>query len=106
MREIDVTALHDALQDAEVGARLPAVVDVREEHEFATGHVPGAVNIPLSQFVDRVSEVTSVPGEVYLVCEVGGRSAQVADWLAQQGYDAVNVAGGTSAWRHAGYPLD
>lgn len=104
-REIDVATLHDVLASADPEGPAPAVVDVREDHEFVTGHVPGAVNVPLSELVDRVDEVTTLPGELYLVCEVGGRSAQVAAWLAQHGHAAVNVAGGTAAWRAAGYPI-
>lgn len=104
IREIDVTTLHEVLRSADADGR-PAVVDVREEHEFAGGHVPGAVNVPMSQLPERAAEVTSLPGEVYVVCEVGGRSGQVAAWLGQQGHDVVNVAGGTAAWRAAGYPV-
>lgn len=107
MREIDIPTLHAALE----GANAPdtprvTVVDVRETHEFESGHVPGAVSIPLSEFVERVGEVTSLPGEVYVICESGGRSAQVTAWLGQQGYDVANVAGGTGAWRTAGHPVD
>ena len=103
MRQIDVTDLHAALSSPD-GAR--AVVDVRETHEYAHGHVPGAHNVPLTEFVDRVREVTTLPGDVYLICESGARSAQVTAWLGQQGYDVVNVAGGTGAWRAAGYPVE
>lgn len=114
MREIDIPTLHDALERSRPGASGPAdpaqapptVVDVREVHEFEQGHVPGAVNVPLSEFVERVDEVTSLPGEVYVICESGGRSAQVTAWLGQQGYDVANVAGGTGAWRAAGHPVD
>lgn len=102
MQEIDVHALAARLAAPEP----PAVVDVREEHEFAAGHVPGARNVPLSQLVDRVQEVTTLPGEVLLICESGGRSAQVTAWLGQQGYDVTNVAGGTGAWRAHGFPVD
>jgi rhodanese-related sulfurtransferase len=102
VQEIDVHTLAARLTEP----RPPAVVDVREEHEFAAGHVPGARNIPLSQLVDRVQEVLTLPGEVLLVCESGGRSAQVAAWLGQQGHDVTNVAGGTSAWRARGFPVD
>lgn len=107
MREIDIPTLHDALAraTADPGAPRATVVDVRETHEFESGHVPGAVNIPLSEFVERVDEVTSLPGEVFVICEVGGRSAQVTAWLGQQGYDVANVAGGTGAWRAAGHPV-
>lgn len=80
------------------------VIDVRETYEYEAGHAPTAVNIPLSEFVERVAEV---PREetVYLICESGGRSGQATDWLDGQGYDVVNVLGGTSAWRAAGLPV-
>lgn len=108
MREIDVATLHGVLQDAgtDPARPRPAVVDVREDHEFASGHVPGAHSVPLSEFVDRVGEVTALPGEVYVICESGGRSAQVTAWLGQQGYDVANVVGGTGAWREAGFPVE
>ncbi|MCU1431877.1 MAG: Rhodanese protein [Actinotalea sp.] len=108
MREIDVETLHELLERRSPSPADPAptLVDVREQYEFAAGHVPGAVNIPLTEFVDRVSEVTTAPGEIYMICEVGARSAQVTGWLGQQGYDVANVAGGTQAWRASGFPLD
>lgn len=106
MREIDIPTLHDALERAADGGERATVVDVREVHEYESGHVPGAVNIPLSEFVERVGEVTSLPGDVYVICESGGRSAQVTAWLGQQGHDVANVAGGTGAWRAAGHPVD
>lgn len=105
MREIDVTGLRTQL-DREREGPNPAVVDVRERHEYAGGHVPGAVNVPLTEFVDRVTEVTTLPGEIYLICESGARSAQVTAWLGQQGHDVVNVTGGTGSWRAAGYPVE
>lgn len=102
VREIDVTELQQRL----ASGTAPALVDVREAGEFATGHVPSARNVPLSEFVDRLDEVTTLPGEVLLICESGLRSAQVAAWLGQQGYDAVNVAGGTGAWRSRGWAVE
>lgn len=104
MRQIDVADLHAALTRTDGPPN--AVVDVREVHEFAHGHVPGAHNVPLTEFVDRVQEVTTLPGDVFVICESGGRSAQVTAWLGQQGYDVVNVAGGTGAWRAAGFPVE
>lgn len=101
---IDVGGLRAALESGDGTPRT--VVDVREEHEFVTGHVPGALNVPLTTFVDRVAEVTARPGEVYLICQSGNRSGQATAWLAQQGHEVVNVAGGTGAWRAAGFPLD
>ncbi|WP_149203754.1 rhodanese-like domain-containing protein [Actinotalea subterranea] len=111
MEQIDVTALRAALgtpagSDTGEASGPPVVVDVREPHEFDSGHVPGAVNVPMSQVVDRVGEITSLTGPVFLVCQSGGRSAQVAAWLGQQGHEVTNVAGGTLAWKAAGFPVE
>jgi len=99
MREIDVTELEAVLA---TGAPL---VDVREADEFADVRVPGAVSIPLSEFVARVDEV---PAEdtVYVICAAGGRSAQAAQYLEARGVDAVNVAGGTMAWLQSGRAVE
>jgi rhodanese-related sulfurtransferase len=83
----------------------PHVVDVREPEEFAGGHLPGAQLVPLATVPLRLTEFpTDRP--VYLVCAVGGRSAQAAQYLTQRGVDAVNVDGGTSEWVAAGYPVE
>lgn len=79
------------------------IIDVREPDEYASGHVPGAVLIPLSEVPDRVAEVPD-DEVVYVVCATGGRSARAAQHLAAQGRRAVNVAGGTKGWIEAGHP--
>jgi rhodanese-related sulfurtransferase len=81
------------------------VVDVREAHEFQSGHIPGAVNLPLSLLPVRYRELPS-DRTLYLVCEIGARSGQAARALAAGGWDAVNVTGGTQAWIRAGFPLE
>lgn len=97
MNTIDTTALNQL-----DGITL---IDVREEHEYIGGHAPMAKNVPLSHFVDRVDEVPR-DETVYIICESGGRSAQAVQWLDGQGFDAVNVEGGTAAWRSAGLPIE
>lgn len=99
MREIDVTELEAVLA---TGAPL---VDVREADEFAEARVPGAILIPLSEFVARVDEVPA-DGTVYVICAAGGRSAQAAQYLEAGGVDAVNVAGGTMAWLQSGRAVE
>lgn len=81
-----------------------SIIDVRETYEFATGHVPGAVNIPMATIPVRLQELPASP--VYVVCESGGRSAQVVMFLQRHGIEAVNVDGGTSAWRMSGLPIE
>jgi len=79
-----------------------AVLDVRSAAEFAIGHIPGAVNIPMEQIEGRMADVPTVP--VVLVCEAGTRAEIVAGWLGEQSQSKV-LEGGTRAWRNAGYPV-
>ncbi|WP_043265187.1 rhodanese-like domain-containing protein [Streptomyces sp. CT34] len=84
------------------------LLDVREDDEWEAGHAEGALHIPMSEFVARYGELTEAApegGKVFVLCRVGGRSAQVAQYLLQQGIDAVNVAGGMQAWQAAGRPV-
>lgn len=83
----------------------PTVIDVREPDEYATGHAPGAVNLPLSELPDRIGEVpTGTP--VHVICQAGGRSARATELLSGNGVDAINVDGGTKAWIQQGHPLE
>ncbi|MCP3819307.1 rhodanese-like domain-containing protein [Streptomyces sp. A3M-1-3] len=92
-------------------AAVPAdglVLDVREDDEWAAGHVEGALHIPMSDFVARFGEVTEAAEDghrLHVMCRVGGRSAQVTQYLLQQGLDAVNVDGGMLAWDGARRPM-
>ncbi|KUJ67962.1 sulfurtransferase [Streptomyces albus subsp. albus] len=84
------------------------LLDVREDDEWAAGHAEGALHIPMGQVVARFGELTEAAADgrrVHVVCRVGGRSAQVAQYLIAQGLDAVNVGGGMLAWNAAGRPL-
>ncbi|MFD8822699.1 rhodanese-like domain-containing protein [Streptomyces sp. NPDC059605] len=92
-------------------AAVPAdgfVLDVREDNEWVAGHVEGALHIPMSDFVARFGELTEAVADgrrVHVMCRVGGRSAQVTQYLVQQGVDAVNIDGGMLAWDGAGRPM-
>ncbi|WP_072844599.1 rhodanese-like domain-containing protein [Rhodococcus tukisamuensis] len=80
------------------------LLDVREDYEWADGHAPGALHIPMVDVPARLDEI-DIDAEVYVVCRQGGRSIQVVAYLNQIGYDAVNVSGGMVAWQHTGRPL-
>lgn len=83
-------------------------IDVREEEEHAEVHIPGTVNIPLSEFLPRVDEI-SEDAPVILVCSTGVRSAQAALFLASMGYDQdliYNLEDGTKGWMKKGYAVD
>ncbi|MGI8522231.1 MAG: rhodanese-like domain-containing protein [Nocardioides sp.] len=79
------------------------LLDVREDHEWEQGHVAGALHMPLTEVPQRFTELPD--GQTLVVCRVGGRSAQAAAYLIQQGLDAVNLAGGMVDWEAAGRPL-
>lgn len=96
--EIDVAEL------AHVRGEGAPLIDVREPDEYTAAHVPGATLIPLATVPDAVDRVPS--GEtVYVICAKGGRSLRAAEFYRSQGIDAVNVAGGTTAWVDAGQPV-
>jgi rhodanese-related sulfurtransferase len=80
------------------------LLDVREVDEWDCGHAPHAVHLPMSELMARIDEVPA-DREVYVICKVGGRSAQVVGYLNAQGRETVNVAGGMLAWAAAGRPL-
>ena len=92
MREIEASQL------AEKIAAGFKVVDVREVDEYTDGHIPGAIHVSLQTVPDNLD---SFRGEqdVFVVCQVGGRSGKACQYLIDQGVtNVVNVAGGTSGW--------
>lgn len=80
------------------------LLDVREHDEWAAGHAEGALHIPMGEVVARIGELPE-SGTIHVVCRVGGRSAQVTQYLIAQGRDAVNVSGGMLDWEAAGRPV-
>lgn len=71
--------------------------DVREPDEYVSGHVPGAVLVPLQSVPDNV-DLFRGNGAAYIICRSGGRSAAACEFLAAQGIEVINIAGGTAAW--------
>lgn len=96
IREITVDELAVRLESSGV-----ALVDVRQPGEYALGHVPSAVLMPLGEVPDRVPELQAA-GELYLICGSGGRSRRACELLAGHGIEATNVAGGVMAWLDSG----
>jgi rhodanese-related sulfurtransferase len=81
------------------------LLDVREDDEWAAGHAPAAVHIPMQEIPIRMGEIPQ-DRQVVVTCRMGGRSAQVTAYLRAQGYDdVVNLEGGMQAWHVAGRPL-
>lgn len=98
-RPIDAAEAADLL-----AARRAVVVDVRERTEWRTGHIKGAIHVPLSQLASRMPQLPSGK-TIVTVCRSGHRSALAARTLTSAGHDVLNLRGGMNAWARAGLPL-
>lgn len=74
-----------------------SVLDVREVEEFEALHLEGARNFPLSQLADTYEQLDK-DNLYYVICKSGIRSARACQFLAEQGYEVVNVQGGMDAF--------
>ena len=96
---------------AELNARhesgtAPIVIDVRTAGEYASGHIPGAINIPFDQVGQRVAEIETTRGAA-LYCMFGPRAEEGESALLAVGYEKVfHIEGGLAAWKAAGLPVE
>ncbi len=84
------------------------ILDVREDKEFAAGHIPKARHIPLGQLDKRLKELDKFKSRPVLVnCRSGQRSARACGILKKAGFETVyNLAGGITAWERANLPVE
>ena len=106
-----------AASDVETGDS-PVLIDVREPAEFASGHIPGAINIPRGVLEFQVDAHPAVAGvsdpalsnkdcPLLVYCRTGGRAALATQALQSMGFSNVrSIAGGITAWSEAGLPLN
>jgi rhodanese-related sulfurtransferase len=82
------------------------ILDVREDKEFASGHIPRARHIPLGKLSSRIQELDKFKSQPILVtCRSGQRSARACGMLKKAGFETVyNQAGGILAWERANLP--
>jgi rhodanese-related sulfurtransferase len=94
----------DVYDSAQTGTGV--VLDVREPEELQQVAVNEAIHVPLNSLPSRVSEIPR-DRNVYVICQVGQRSAMATQFLRELGYDRVwNVRGGIIAWLRARLPVD
>ncbi|MGY0489636.1 rhodanese-like domain-containing protein [Streptomyces sp. WG-D5] len=84
------------------------VLDVRAPAEYASGHVPGALNVPADLIDELLPELRDAAERrrIVVVCAAGQRSAAACAKLEDAGVEAVGLAGGTRAWTAEGLPVD
>ena len=96
VRDVDTA---EALAMAGDGA---VILDVREDDEWRSGHIEGAVHVPLGD-LDPATLATDVP--IVAVCGSGKRSSKAATQLTEAGHDVCNMTGGMKAWHQAALPV-
>ena len=94
MKEITFNDFYQLYQNSSL-----SVLDVREVEEFETLHLEGAQNLPLSQLTDIYDQLDKDLLH-YVICKSGMRSARACQFLAEQGYDVINVQGGMTAFEN------
>ena len=94
MKEISFDEFYQLYQNEQL-----SLVDVREAEEFETLHLEGAQNLPLSQLADTYDQLDK-DLLYYVICKSGMRSARACQFLAEQGYDVINVQGGVTAFEN------
>ena len=103
---IKLVNVHDALRLMNDNATK--VIDVREEKEYAEGHMPHTINIPLGKLAERASELEKAKEKpVVLVCRSGNRSKKGAVILAKNGFkELYSLNGGITDWQKDNLPLE
>jgi len=96
----DLHSVHKQLKSGEV------ILDVRNPDEFSSGHIPGAINIPLPELPQRQAELKS-HSRIYIHCKRGGRAKTARDVLVNAGYDNLVTIedAGMDLWIESGFPV-
>jgi rhodanese-related sulfurtransferase len=102
-----VTPITLATDQARTRLHELTVIDVRTPAEYASGHLPGALNIPLDHVRRALPEIRHAAehGDVLVVCASGVRSENACKLLSEQGIPTATLAGGTGAWAADGHDL-
>jgi phage shock protein E len=94
----EAAAVIDGPTAKKLAASGAKVVDVRTPGEFASGHVPGAVNIPYDELPRRAAEIGPPSTKVVLYCRTGRRSGMAADALQKAGFSQLYDLKSVTAW--------
>ncbi|GMQ75225.1 MAG: hypothetical protein BMS9Abin01_0471 [Gammaproteobacteria bacterium] len=105
---LDPVMTQGQLMDRITNGQAPPLIDVRTPGEFRSGRIPGAINIPLQEFEQRLAELSTYRDrEVVVYCETGVRASYGARRLESLGFEELRfVDGDLVAWRKAGLPME
>ncbi|PZG41109.1 rhodanese-like domain-containing protein [Listeria ivanovii] len=83
--------------EQELKANSRNILDVRDAAEFAEGHIPNAINIPINELPEKFKGLDREQAYT-IICYAGGRSERASQFLAAEGFEVTNVMGGMGAW--------
>lgn len=86
----------DAVNDDDV------LLDVRDDAQWALGHAPHAIHIPIAELEDRLGELPQTDGPLTVTCGGGSKAGRAVELLKDNGVDAVELCGGMRGWQAAG----
>ncbi len=103
MTNMSVDKLNERLNSGKIESGQ--VIDVRGKGEYKSGHVPGAINIPVGKIKKFYNEKMPQGKTYYIICQSGGRSQKACGILEGLGYKVYNITGGTSAYSYK-FPIE
>ena len=89
---IDVNELEELLPKINL-------IDIREPYEYKVGHLKGAKNIPMNIIVAQSEKYLDKSKEYHIICHSGGRSSKTCNILKHNGFNVINVSGGTVKYK-------
>jgi rhodanese-related sulfurtransferase len=105
LRRLGTPSIDIAELEARIAAGGVRVLDVREPDEFRSGHLPGAIHVPVRRLPERLDKLKR-DKPYAVICQSGNRSRGATNLLLDSGFEgAVSVRGGTGAWARSGRPI-
>lgn len=92
LKSIDVNDIDELIGEIDL-------IDIRETYEYRGGHLPTAKNIPMDIILKQPEKYLSKSKEYYVICHSGARSSMACSLLKENGFNIINVAGGTGRYR-------
>jgi rhodanese-related sulfurtransferase len=105
LRRLGTPSIDIAELEARIATGDVRVLDVREPDEFRSGHLPGAIHVPVRRLPERLDKLKR-DKPYAVICQSGNRSRGATNLLLDSGFEgAVSVRGGTGAWARSGRPI-
>lgn len=100
---MDTVSVHELQEKMRKDSNM-VLIDVRDPLEHKSGTIPGSENIPLDE-LEQALDTLRKYSAIYVTCSSGTRSSRACTVLREHGLPVVNIEGGVTAWRNAGFDV-